>query len=159
MLGKSNKELLIDKAAIGKAKIAIARALYNGEFTKKLEASCVETLIENGVSREQIVSISVPGALEIPIAAQMVALAKRADVVIALGVVLRGDTYHFELVSDECARGCMEVALKYNVPVIFGVISAYNLAQVKKRTSGRNNKGREAAFTALEILTTLSHIK
>lgn len=159
MLGKSNKELLIDKAAIGKAKIAIVRARYNGEFTKKLEASCVETLIENGVSREQIVSITVPGALEIPTAAQRVAMAKRADIIIALGVILKGDTYHFELVSDECARGCMEVCLKYNIPVIFEVLSAYNLAQVKKRTSGKNSKGREAAFAALEILTTLSQIK
>lgn len=159
MLGKSDKKILIDKKAIRGAKVAIIRARYNGEFTKKLETACVEMLVENGVFRKQIFLTSVPGALEIPIAAQRVAISKKADVIIALGVILKGGTYHFELVSGECARGCMDVALKYNIPVIFEVISAYNLAQVKKRTSGVNNKGREAAFSALEVLTTLSKIR
>ncbi len=159
MLGKSDQDKLIDKVAIGGTKIAIIRARYNDEFTEELEKACIETLVANGISRSQVVSMSVPGSLEIPIAAQRVAEAKCADVIIALGVIIKGDTYHFELVSNECARGCMDVSLKYNIPVIFEVISAYNLAQVVKRVNGKNSKGKEAAFSALEILTTLYKIK
>ncbi len=159
MLGKSDQEVLIGKRVISDAKVAIIRARYNGEFTRKLEEACVETLLEAGLSKKQILMVSVPGSLEIPITAQRVAIAKRADVIIALGVILKGNTYHFELVSSECARGCMEVSIKHNIPVIFEVLSAYSLAQIKKRTSGKNNKGREAALSALEMLTALGKIK
>ena len=98
--------------------------------------------------------------MEIPIVAQNIAKAKKADIIIALGVVVKGDTYHFEIVANECARGCMDVALKYNVPVIFEVIPVYNLAQARKRAGANNqNKGREAGLAALKMLAVMAQIK
>lgn len=153
------KRIQINKNVLARTRIAIVRSNYNEEFTRKLENACVETLIQYGVLPKKILITVVPGSLEIPIAAQRIAIAKKADVVIALGVVLKGATYHFELVSNECARGCMEVSLTYNIPLIFEVICALNLKQVKERTSGVNNKGREAAISALKIIEALGRIK
>ena len=154
---KSHKEKVeIDKKLIKKARIAIIRSEFNGEITLSLENHCLKTLLDAGLKRSQIGLYQVPGSLEIPIIAQTIAQKKKANVIIALGAVIKRDTYHFEIVANECARGCMDVALKYNVPVIFEVIPAYNLKQAKERAGNDdNNKGREAALAALKILKTL----
>jgi|SRR3989344_3682774 len=153
MLKKYTSKIEIPKKVIQKAKIVIIRSEFNGEITESLERHCLKTLLDTGIKRSQIKLYQVPGSLEIPFTAQMIAQKKQADIIIALGAVIRGDTYHFELVANECARGCMDVSLKYSIPVIFEVIPAYNLAQAKKRAANDNsNKGREAAFAALKML-------
>ena len=158
MLKKHTEKVSILKAALSKAKIAIVRAQFNADFTESLEKHCLATLLEHGVKKGQILQFQVPGSLEIPIIAQNIAKAKKANIIIALGVVIKGDTYHFEIVANECARGCMDVALKYNVPIIFEVIPVYNLAQAKKRAGNNNqNKGREAALAALKMLNVMSN--
>jgi len=158
MLKKHTEKIELPKAVLKKAKIAIVRAQFNADFTQSLEKHCLATLLENGVKKDQILQFQVPGSLEIPIVAQNIAKAKKADIIIALGLVIKGDTYHFEIVANECARGCMDVALKYNVPIIFEVIPVYNLAQAKKRTGANNqNKGREAALAALKMLNVMSN--
>ena len=153
MLKKHTEKIELPKASLSKVKIAIVRAQFNASLTESLEKHCVATLFNYGLKKNQILQFQVPGSLEIPITAQNIAQKKKADIIIALGVVIRGDTYHFEVVANESARGCMEVALKYNIPVIFEVIPAYNLAQAKKRAGNNNqNKGREAALAALKML-------
>ena len=160
MLKASKEKVEISKNLLKKARIAIIRAEFNGDLTKSLEKHCIKVLLESGLKKQQILQYQVPGSLEIPIIAQNIAQKKKADIIIALGVVIRGDTYHFEIVANECARGCMDVGLKYNVPIIFEVIPAYNPAQAKKRTGDDiNNKGREAAFTALEMLKIMKGFK
>ncbi|OGD90376.1 6,7-dimethyl-8-ribityllumazine synthase [Candidatus Curtissbacteria bacterium RIFCSPHIGHO2_02_FULL_42_15] len=158
MLKKHTEKIEIPRTVLDKARIAIVRAQFNGQLTESLEKHCLAALLEHGVKKDQILQFQVPGSLEIPIIAQNIAKAKKANIIIALGVVIKGDTYHFEIVANECARGCMDVALKYNVPIIFEVIPVYNLAQAKKRAGNNNqNKGREAALAALKMLNVMSN--
>src|SRR3990167_5529688 len=108
MLKKHTEKIEIPKAVLSKAKIAIIRAQFNAPLTESLEKHCLATLLEHGVRRDQILQFQVPGSLEIPIVAQNIASQKKSDIIIALGVVIKGDTYHFEIVINECARGCMD---------------------------------------------------
>ena len=158
MLKKHTEKIKIPRTVLDKARIAIVRAQFNTLLTESLEKHCLATLLDHGLKKDQILQFQVPGSLEIPIVAQNIAKAKKADIIIALGVVIKGDTYHFEIVINECARGCMDVALKFNIPIIFEVIPAYNLAQAKKRAGNNNqNKGREAALAALKMLNVMSN--
>ena len=160
MLKKHTEKIEIPKAILSKVKIAVIRAEFNAFLTESLEKHCVATLFNYGLKKDQILQFQVPGSLEIPITAQNIAQKKKADIIIALGVVIKGDTYHFEIVANGCARGCMDVALKYNIPIIFEVIPAYNLAQAKKRAGNNNqNKGKEAAIAALKMLKVMSQFK
>jgi len=160
MLKKHTETVEIPKTILKKTRVAIIRSEFNSSITENLEKYCLKTLLEHGIAKNKIALYKVPGSLEIPIIAQMIAQKKKADVIIALGAVIKGDTYHFEIVANECARGCMDVVLKYNMPIIFEVIPAYSLAQARKRAGNNNqNKGREAALAALKILKTLWQLR
>ena len=138
-------------------RIAIIRGEYNREITVSLEKKCVETLKAAGVPRKNIRTFAVPGCFEIPILAQRLAAQKKYDALVALGAVIKGDTYHFELVVNECARGIMDASLRHDVPIIFEVLATYNKRDADRR-AGHNqfNKGIEAAQTALSLLAALS---
>ncbi|MGH9377822.1 MAG: 6,7-dimethyl-8-ribityllumazine synthase [Terriglobia bacterium] len=143
-----------------RARIAIIRAEYNDEITRSLEAKCLEGLKEAGLRADQVERHNVPGCFEIPLAAQRLAARKRFDVLIALGAVIRGETLHFELVANECARGVMEVSLKFNLPVIFEVLATKNRRDALARAANnRLNKGFEAAQSALAALASLGRIE
>lgn len=147
---KASKKPVISKELVGNVKIAIVRSAFNSAVTEKLEDACVNVLEEAGV--KQIEKWLVPGALEIPIMASKVAERGKVDVIIALGAVIKGATYHFEIVANESARGCADVSLDYGIPVINGIICAYNEKQAKERAGNNNkNKGRECAYAALEM--------
>lgn len=160
MLKKQTKEVILPKAIVSKSRITIIRSEFNSEITESLEEHCLAVLLAAGIRRDQIKQYLVPGSLEIPVVVRIIASKKAADVIIALGAIIRGDTYHFELVANECARGCMNVALEFNIPVIFEVLAVYNLSQAAKRAgSDKTNKGREAALAALKMLKLLSSFK
>lgn len=160
MLKKHIEKIEIPKSILSKARIAIIRAEFNTSLCESLERHCIKVLLGHGVRKSQILQFQVPGSLEIPLTCQNIASKKMADIIIALGVVIKGDTYHFEIVANECVRGCMDVSLKYNIPIIFEVLPVYTLAQAKKRASDNiNNKGREAALAALKMLKVLSKFK
>ena len=145
---------------VSRFRIAIIRAEYNREITLSLEKKCLETLLAAGVPEKNIRAFAVPGCFEIPILAQRLAAQKKYDAVIALGAVIRGDTYHFELVVNECARGVMNVALRHDVPVIFEVLATYNKRDAVRRAGNNKfNKGIEAAQAALSLLATLGSAK
>ena len=141
---------------VSRFRIAIIRSEYNREITLSLEQKCVETLVAAGVPDKNICVFAVPGCFEIPILAQRLAAQKKLDAIIALGAVIKGDTYHFELVVNECARGIMDVSLRHDVPIIFEVLATYNKRDAERRAgNNKSNKGIEAAETALSLLATL----
>lgn len=160
MLKKQTEKIEISPKIVRETRIAIIRSEFNPQITESLERHCLKILLSAGIKESQINLYQVPGSLEIPVTARIIAEKNGADVIIALGAVIRGDTYHFELVADECARGCMEVALQTGIPIIFEVLATYNLAQAEKRAANdSNNKGREAAIAALKMLKVLSQLK
>ena len=128
-------------------KIGIVRSGYNSEIGRPMLASCLKILLNSGVSKKNIKTVLVPGAFEIPFVCQKMATTKSFHAIIALGVIIRGETPHFDYIASSCAQGIMDVALKTDVPIIFGVLTANNMAQAKARIS----KGTEAALTAIEM--------
>ncbi len=127
---------------------------FNEYFTNKLRDAAVDTLISCGAKSSNIHVIAVPGAFELPLVAQRLVKRKKVDAVIALAVVIKGETKHFEQVVEESARGLSEVSLKSEIPVILGIIPAMNIAQVTERVGVKQmNKGREWALSAIEMAT------
>lgn len=141
-----------------KLKIAIVRSNYHQDLTKSLEGSCRQYLVACGVKSGNITTFEVPGSWEIPLVAQVAATNKDFDGIIAFGIIIKGETYHFEILANECARSLMDISLKFNVPITFEILTTYNLEQAKKRSTGKYNKGKEAAKTLLETIKTLSKI-
>ena len=128
-------------------RVGIVQSQYNAKISETLLKSCQKTLLEAGVLEKNIQLISVPGAYEIPYACQKLIKAKNPHVVVALGAVIKGGTPHFDFIASSCAQGIMDVSLKTEVPIVFGVLTTNNPAQAKART----DKGTEAAQTALQI--------
>lgn len=131
-----------------KLKIAVLLPYFNEEIGLELLNNTFETLIENKVKKENVRLVRVPGALELPFASQQ--LIKKHDAVIALGVVIKGESDHYDIVCKETFRGLMDVQLKFNVPIIFGVLTCNNIKQAKERASKKGlNKGRSFALSAI----------
>jgi 6,7-dimethyl-8-ribityllumazine synthase len=147
--------------ATASKKIAIVVSRFNEFITHRLLQGCLKELKASGVKDANINISWVPGALEIPVTALKWAQKKNVSAVIGLGAVIRGETYHFELVANESARGMMEVSLKTGKPVIFGILSTDTIEQANQRSrlDRGENKGRDAAQTALETLEVFNKIK
>ena len=143
-----------------KIRIAIVASSFNDFITKKLLSACLLELKCLGLKEDQITTVWVPGSFEIPLTALKLARRKDIDAVICLGAVIRGDTYHFEVVANECARGVMEVSLLAKKPVIMGVLTTDTVAQARARCrdKGGNNKGRDCALAVLEMIALLKII-
>lgn len=125
---------------------------FNEPLTRPLLEGAVDTLLAHGARRKDLKIVHVPGAFEAPLAAQQLIRRFRPDAVIALAVVIRGQTKHFDQVVRESARGLRQVALSTGVPVILGVLPALNAAQAFERTGLKHlNKGREWAASAVEM--------
>lgn len=130
----------------------IVSARFYGDLADWLEDGARRALRDCGVADEAIVEFAVPGCFELPLAAQRLIAAEKLDAIVALGVVIRGDTPHFDYVAGECSRGLMEVALRSNVPVGFGILTTNTLAQAQERADPkRGDKGYEAALAALSV--------
>ena len=141
-------------------RVGIVWSRFNEEIVRALVTACDKQLVELGVSHDDIEVVSVPGALEIPLALQSLALSRRGfahryDALVALGAVVRGDTYHFEVVANESARGILEVQLETGMPVANGVLTCDNEEQARSRAPV---KGAEAARVAVEMANTLKAI-
>jgi len=142
-------------------RIAIVWSRFNEELVRQLLTACDRQLVELGVQAEDIDVVSVPGALEIPLALQTLAVERRGlagrryDALVALGCVVRGDTFHFEIVANESARGILDVQLETGIPVANGVLTTDDEAQAAARAPV---KGAEAARVAVEMANTLKAI-
>ena len=141
------------------AKIAIVGARFNEFIVSKLISGAKDGLVRHGVQEEDITLAWVPGAFEIPLAAQKLAQSGKYDAVICLGAVIRGSTSHYELVCNETAKGIAQVGLQTGVPVTFGVITTENIEQAIERAGTKaGNKGADAAMAALELVNLLPQI-
>jgi 6,7-dimethyl-8-ribityllumazine synthase len=140
-------------------RIAIVAGRFNGHIVDRLLDGCTRTLAGRGVTAGQIEVIRVPGAFEIPVVVQALAARRRADAIIALGVVIRGETAHFELVAGECARKIADIAVAWQLPVIHGVLAVESAEQALDRSGAdEGNKGSEAAAAALDMIAVLRGI-
>lgn len=133
-------------------RIGIVQSRFNRMVCEGLLASCREQLVLHGVRDDDITLVTVPGALEIPVLLQRMAQSGRYDALIALGAVIRGDTYHFEIVASESARGITEVQLRSSVPIANAILTTDTDQQAEERMSV---KGAEAASVAIEMANLL----
>ncbi|MFN4145978.1 MAG: 6,7-dimethyl-8-ribityllumazine synthase [Runella sp.] len=138
---------------ISQRKFAIVVAEWNHEITEALYEGAYSTLLKYGAVAENILRANVPGSFELSFGAQVFAQRPDIDAVIAIGCVIQGETKHNDYINHAVAHGLTEVALKYNKPVIFGVLTPNNHQQALDRAGGiHGNKGDEAAITAIKML-------
>jgi 6,7-dimethyl-8-ribityllumazine synthase len=137
-------------------RLGLACGLFNGGITWRLLQGALAGAAECGVDRRDLTAAWAPGAFELPLVARSFALAAEVDAVVCLGAVIRGDTGHYDLVAGECASGIQRVQLDTGVPVAFGVLTTETLNQALERSGpDEDNKGREAAITAVEMVRLL----
>lgn len=138
---------------ISKSKFAVVVSEWNEEVTESLYSGVYSTLLEHGADKENIIRKNVPGTFELSLASQWMAQDEDIDAVICLGCVIQGETRHFDFICDAVAQGITNVSLKYNKPVIFGVLTPNTQKQALDRAGGKyGNKGDEAAITAIKML-------
>ncbi len=129
-------------------RIGIVQARFNEHITRALWASCQDELLALGVQEEDILHATVPGALEVPVALARMAESGEFDALIALGAIIKGDTYHFELVCNESAAGVTRVSLDHGIPIANAILTTYTEEQAEIRTL---DKGADAARAAVEM--------
>ena len=146
--------------AAPEARVAIVVARFNSFINENLVDGALDVLKRQGlVPDDQIILVRVPGAVEIPLAVKKLAKSGKVDAVVALGCVIRGDTYHFELVANENSKGMAQVMLEYEIPVAFGVLTTDTVEQAIQRAGTKaGNKGAEAALSALEMINVLKNL-
>lgn len=134
-------------------KIAIITSRFNEKVTNVLKSGALERLAERGVTDEQVTAVEVPGAVEIPFTAKLLAKQNQYDAIICLGAVIRGETTHYDYVCDQVSQGCQQVMMQFDLPVIFGVLTTENEAQAFDRVGGAHgHKGMDVVDTALEMI-------
>jgi 6,7-dimethyl-8-ribityllumazine synthase len=132
---------------------AIIVSEWNAQVTESLYEGAFQTLMRYGAKAERIMRKNVPGSYELTLAAQWMAQVSHVDAVICLGCVIQGETRHFEFICQAVAQGLTQVALKYNKPIIFGVLTPDTQQQALDRAGGKlGNKGDEAAMAAIKML-------
>ncbi|MBI2611830.1 6,7-dimethyl-8-ribityllumazine synthase [Candidatus Gottesmanbacteria bacterium] len=140
-------------------KIAIVSSVFRKEVSTNLEKNCLKTLKAKGLKDSQIEVFQVPGSWEIPLIVKKLAKKGGFDAIITFGGVVKGKTYHFEQIANEVARSLMDISLEYEIPVIFEVLAVYNLKDaIERATRKEENKGVEAAQTALEMIKIMKEI-
>ena len=134
-------------------KKAIVASRFNEFITKELIGGAEDTLLRHNVNTDDIYLYRVPGAFEIPSVCNKIAESGKYDAVITLGAVIRGSTPHFDYVAAEVSKGVASVSMKYNIPVIFGVLTTDTIEQAVERAGTKaGNKGSDAAMAALEMI-------
>ena len=128
--------------------VAIVQARFNADITDRMASACREELLALGVAAKHVRSVTVPGALEVPLALQALAESDDYDALVAIGCVIRGETYHFELVANESGAGVTRVALDHTVPIANAILTVENEAQAQVRAEA---KARDAARVAVEM--------
>ncbi len=139
--------------------IAIVVSQFNETITDKLRESAISTLIDLDVLRKNIHVVNVPGAIEIPLTAKLLAQSKKYQAVICLGAVIRGETSHYDYVCQQVSQGCQQVMLAFDIPIIFGVLTTKNEKQALERVTGlKGNKGKESAEAAIHMIKAVRDI-
>lgn len=142
-----------EKPDLSDARIGIIVSEWNDDITSLLYRGCRKTLESLSVKKKNLIKVSVPGSFELPGAAKFMIESKKLDAIICIGCVIQGETRHFDFICEAVTHGIMELNLKYNTPVIFGVLTTSNMAQAQDRAGGKHgNKGVEAAVAAVKML-------
>jgi len=140
--------------------LAIVVSLFNEDITTALLEGAVARLTEFGVPEGNIKVVDVPGAVEIPLTAKLLAKSKKYQAVICLGSVVRGETSHYDYVCSQVSDGCQQVMLEQELPIIFGVLTTENEEQAWDRLGGKHgHKGREAADVALHMIEVMRELR
>jgi len=145
---------------IPQSKVGIVTAEWNEDITFAMRDACLEELLKYGVSNEDILNISVPGAFELPSGAKLLLANHQLDAVICIGCVIKGETKHDEYISHAVATGIMTLSIASGKPVIFGVLTPNDKQQAVDRAGGKyGNKGIEAAHTAVKMIHLAREVK
>lgn len=141
-------------------KFCLVASRFNSFIVDQLEAGAIDALVRHGANKNDIHIVKAPGAFELPMVVQRVAASKKYDAIIALGAVIRGGTPHFEYVAGECVKGIAHVALQYDIPVSFGVLTVDSIEQAIERAGTKaGNKGAEAALSAIEMVSLFKNLE
>ena len=140
-------------------KIIIVISEFNSKVTEGLLDGALDVFDENGGERNLLDVIKVPGAFDIPSAVVKAIEKKGPDAVITLGAVIKGETKHFEYISENCSRAIMDISLNYDTPVLFGVLTTEDTDQALARSGKENNKGREVMQAAMKMIETFKNLE
>jgi 6,7-dimethyl-8-ribityllumazine synthase len=143
------------KARADQLRVGIVLSRFNPEIGELLLQGALRALQDSGVGERALTVITVPGALETPLALQRMAQSRRYDALVALGAVIRGETYHFDIVANESAAGVSSVQLEFGIPIGNGILTTDTDEQARERAEG---KGRDAVLAALEMANLLAAI-
>lgn len=156
------KDLVIERIAINKAenlKIAVVQSTYHAELNASMTEYCKAVLLENHILEENIKVYHASGSWELPLIVKRAAKSKQFDAIIVFSILVRGDTYHFDMIANEVARALMDIMLEYHIPIGFEVLAVNSLEQAMARTADNNyNKGIEAGNAVLKTLQTLQNM-
>lgn len=141
-------------------RVGIVASRFNEIIVNKLLGGAVDGLVRHGVEEERITAAWVPGAFEIPLAAQRMAQSGKYDAVICVGAVIRGDTSHYDYVCNEVSKGIAQVSMSTGVPVLFGILTTENIEQAIARAGSKaGNKGYDCALSAVEMVNLIDKIQ
>ena len=155
----SDAKVIEGNMTVSGGRFCLLVARFNSFIVDQLEGGAIDTLLRHGAKIEDIEIVRVPGAFEMPLAAQRIAAKGKYDAVIGLGAVIRGGTPHFEHVAAEVTKGLATVSLQSDIPVAFGVLTVDSIEQAIERAGTKaGNKGSEAALSALEMVNVLQVI-
>ena len=140
-------------------KVGIVASRFNEIIVNKLLGGAVDGLVRHGVEEDNITAAWVPGAFEIPVAAQRMARSGKYDAIICVGAVIRGETSHYDYVCNEVSKGIAQVSLETGIPVMFGVITTENIEQAISRAGSKSgNKGYDCALSAIEMVNLMGQM-
>jgi 6,7-dimethyl-8-ribityllumazine synthase len=156
------KDLIVEKIDLKKPekiKVAIVQSTYHTELNSNMTNYCKEVLIQNGLLESNIAVYYAAGSWEVPLIVDVLAKSKRFDALVAFSIIIKGDTYHFDMIANEVTRALMNTAINYQLPVGFEILAVNTLEQAESRASNDNyNKGIEAGNAILKTLKTLREI-
>lgn len=145
--------------AIDNARFCLVASRFNSFIVDQLVLGATDALLRHGARQQDIELIKVPGAYEIPLILKRVAEQGQYDALIALGAVIRGGTPHFDYVAGECAKGVSSVSMQYGIPIGFGILTVDSIEQAIERAGTKaGNKGAEAAFSVIEMVSLLKQL-
>lgn len=153
MSNKQGIQEVSTNTVVEDATVGIVVSRWNSMITEAMLEGAISTLVANGVKKDSITIVRCPGSYEIPLTVQWLLETKRYEGVIALGVVIRGGTPHFDYVCDAVNQGVLELNLRFSTPVAFGVLTTDDVQQALDRVGDKGNKGSEAALALLEMIT------
>lgn len=143
-----------NKLTVKGLKIAIVQARFNQKITDALAKGAVKALKKSGINDKDIEIFQVPGSFEVPLICQKLAESKKFDGIITIGAIIKGETAHFDYIAKAAVDGVMRIMLDFGIPITFGIITTYDLAQAKARArNNKSNKGYEAGMALVEMIS------